>query len=730
MKKALLSLIILSVCLMLVPVTTGSARGIAAHPLSAPLLDETSFTFSQLREEDIRMFSPFASKTMLFGLPANWKVLEGAQLELDMTVAIQNSAASTSIYGGTLTVALNENTIAVLSLNQSGSFTQAIKIPSTAFYSNRPDGRSELSFLLSTSQSCVVDQKMDVTIRPSSRFTVPHDVIQPDTNLANFPRPLYQDSMFVDSARIVIPDQPTASELQAALTVAAGLEARTDNSMLIDTVSSSGLTEDKLSDSHLILVGNAASLPVLYQLLLPMGVSDGKFVNAGDAGVLEMIVSPWNSERVILVVSGNDDQATVKAAQALSTGVIRSNSVSNLSLISNVNPKTYSAPSSVDRTLADLGYDNAVFEGRGENTETYQFYIPVGQTVTAEAYFEISLSNSTLLNYNRSGLFVVLNDRPIGSIRLSDDTANNPQKRVRIAIPASAVRVGLNYLDVTASLEPIDDCADPNQTGLFVTIWSDSRLYLPLKPAPISTADVPALAKYPMPFIQSPELSQTAFVLQHDSPESWGHAIKIAADLGGTSAGAIFTPAAFYADAIPDSARSNYNMLMIGIPSKMQVISEINDKLPGPFANGSDLADEKELQVIYQIDPSKPAGYLELLQSPWNPENVIITVAGNSPEGVFWAGEALLGEASRAKLLGNFAVVTDKQIITVDTRLISEDLPVSSPATMPDDTQQPVTQPEVEDYSTPLWIPVALGFTVVLILIVIGVAIYMNRKRK
>jgi hypothetical protein len=730
MKKALLSLIILSVCLMLVPVTTGSARGIAAHPLSAPLLDETSFTFSQLREEDIRMFSPFASKTMLFGLPANWKILEGAQLELDMTVAIQNSAASTSIYGGTLTVALNENTIAVLSLNQSGSFTQAIKIPSTAFYSNRPDGRSELSFLLSTSQSCVVDQKMDVIIRPSSRFTVPHDVIQPDTNLANFPRPLYQDSMFVDSARIVIPDQPTASELQAALTVAAGLEARTDNSMLIDTVSSSGLTEDKLSDSHLILVGNAASLPVLYQLLLPMGVSDGKFVNAGDAGVLEMIVSPWNSERVILVVSGNDDQATVKAAQALSTGVIRSNSVSNLSLISNVNPKTYSAPSSVDRTLADLGYDNAVFEGRGENTETYQFYIPVGQTVTAEAYFEISLSNSTLLNYNRSGLFVVLNDRPIGSIRLSDDTANNPQKRVRIAIPASAVRVGLNYLDVTASLEPIDDCADPNQTGLFVTIWSDSRLYLPLKPAPISTADVPALAKYPMPFIQSPELSQTAFVLQHDSPESWRHAIKIAADLGGTSAGAIFTPAAFYADAIPDSARSNYNMLMIGIPSKMQVISEINDKLPGPFANGSDLADEKELQVIYQIDPSKPAGYLELLQSPWNPENVIITVAGNSPEGVFWAGEALLGEASRAKLLGNFAVVTDKQIITVDTRLISEDLPVSSPATMLDDTQQPVTQPEVEDYSTPLWIPVALGLTVVLILIVIGVAIYMNRKRK
>jgi hypothetical protein len=731
MKKSTLSLIIFSLCLMLLPATTGSARGLATDSQPIPLLDESSFTFSQLREQEIRMFGPFATETMLFGLPANWQLLEGAKLELDMEVSIQGVAATngaSAAYGGTLTVAFNGNVVAALPLNQSGAITQTIPIPLQRLRSIRPDGRVDLTFLLSSSEACLIDQKMDVVIRPSSRFTIPHDIILPDTNLAKFPRPLYQDSIFSDSVRIIIPDQPTAAELQSALTIAAGLQARTGNSMLIDVAPSSGLTEDKLADSHLILVGNAASLPLLYQLLLPLGVSEGQFPSAGDAGVLQMIVSPWSTERVVLVVSGNNDQATVKAAQALSTGVIRSNTAPNLALITNVNSRSYSNESSTDQTLADLGYENVVFEGRGETTETFQIYIPTGQTVTSEAYFEVSFSNSMLLNYARSGLFVLLNDKPIGSIRLGDDTANKSNSRVRIPIPPSAIKSGLNYLDVTVALEPLEECADPNQAGLFVTLWSDSRLYLPLGPAPVSAVDVPDLATYPAPFVQIPELSKIAFVLQHDNFESWRSAIKIAADLGSISEGIIFTPAAFYADDIPVAARSDYSMLVVGIPSKLKLISEINDKLPGPFTNGSDLANEKELQVIYEIDPKMSAGYLELLPSPWNPQNLIITIVGNSPDGVFWATDALLNEIDRPKLLGNFAVITEEQVIAIDTRLFAKQnvLPTAVPTNIPG-VSAPAT---VKQSLTSRLLPIALGMTVFLIFVVIGIALYINRKRK
>jgi hypothetical protein len=738
MKKLTLSIIILTICSLLLPTTVGSALGGAALPMPIPLMDETSFTFTQLREEEIRMFGPFATETMLFGVPANWLLLEGAQLELDMTVAIQTAASlaaesGSSVYGGALTVVVNENIIAVLPLNNSGLTTSVVPIPLQALQSVREDGRIEVAFLLSSSQACLVDQKMDIVIHASSRFTIPHEITQPDTSLMNFPRPLYQDSVFLDSARIVIPDQPTASELQAALTVAAGLQARTGNSMLLDVVSSNGLTEDKLADSHIIIVGNAGSFPVLYQLLLPMALNEGKFTDAGDSGILQMVVSPWSPERVVLVVSGNDDQATVKAAQALSTGVIRSNTVPNLALISNVNSRAAVNQSSVDQTLADLGYESVAFENRGESAETFQFYIPTGQTVTPEAYFEVSLSNSALLNYDRSGLFVLLNDIPIGSVRLSDETSNQPNNRVRIPIPPSAIRSGLNFLDVAVSLEPLEECADPNQAGLFVTLWNDSRLYLPLVQKPVNAIDIPDLGTYPAPFVQIPELGNIAFVLERDNFESWRYAIQIAADLGSIADGVIFTPTAFYADEIPEAARSLYNMLIIGIPSKMKIISEINDKLPAPFESGSDLASESELQVIYQIDPQIPAGYLELLPSPWNPENLIVTVLGNSSKGVSWAGDALLEEITRPKLLGNFAVVTDEQVIAVDTRLFKQSSsPELVPTALPANTTdtEAAAQPSSKKPSTSTWVLIALVLTVLLIILVIGIAVYLNRKGK
>jgi len=255
---------------------------------------------------------------------------------------------------------------------------------------------------------------------------------------------------------------------------------------------------------------------------------------------------------------------------------------------------------------------------------------------------------------------------------------------------------------------------------------------MPLAPAPVGTVDVPDLTIYPLPFVQMPELGQTAFVLQRDNFESWRYAIQLAADLGSISDGVIFTPAAFYADEVPDSARSAYNMLVIGIPSKMKFISEINDKLPGPFENGGDLPSEKELQVIYQVDPQKPAGYLELLPSPWNPKNLIVAVVGNSPQGVLWATEALLDEISRPKLLGNFAVVTDEQVIAIDTRLFaSQNVLAVPPTSTPsvDGTGGNVL-PKSSGLSTTGWLPIAVALTILMIFVVIGIAVYTKRKEK
>jgi hypothetical protein len=607
--------------------------------------------------------------------------------------------------------------------------SEVIAIPLDALNSTRADGRMELVFLLSSGETCLLDQQMDVVILTSSSFTLPHQVVEPNTSFLNFPRPIFQDSIFLDSARIIVPDKPTPAELQSAMTVAAGLQARTGNSMLLDLVTNSELTEDKLSDSHLILVGKPGSLPLFSQLTLPLSPISGKFADGAESGVLEMVASPWSPERVVLVVSGNTDEAIIKASQALSTGVIRPNRTPNLALIDRVQDISTRSSVPVDQTLADLGYDDVVFDGRGESFETFQFYVPIGLTVTTEAFVELSLNHTTLMNYDQSGVFVLLNDQPIGSIRLSDTTANQSNNRIRVGIPPSAVKTGINNLQVVALLYPVDECGDPNQDGLFVTLWSDeSRLFLPLITLPANLNYLPDLSAYPAPFTQSASLSTTAFVVQNDNPDSWRHALAIASDLGAITDGVIMNPVLFYADNIPVEERSNYNFLVVGAPSKLPLIAELNDQLPAGFAEGSDMATEMDLQVIYKITAETPVGYLELLESPWNQSNVVVAVLGNLPQGITWAKNALIVEDLRERLTGNFVVVNNTQTLSADTRLSNnlEFSPIPTPVSSLDST---VSVPNVNAAAKPGWVLIAMILTSALIVIVLVVAIYTSWVR-
>jgi len=732
MYKNFLTLIPYCLCLLLLAVSFVPVH--AGQPAQVMQQEGDSFSFAQIREKEIRMFGPFATHVVLFGLPANWQLLDGAQLTIDMRVAIRSlnaqvSAVETSTYIGTLSVIMNGQTISMIPLTDDDLVSEVVDIPLGALNSTRADGRMELVFQLSSGETCLLDQQLDVVIQSSSSFIFPHQVIEPSTSFLNFPRPIFQDSIFLDSARIVVPDQPTAAELQSAMTVAAGLQARTGDAMLLDLVTSSELTPEKLSDSHLILVGKPDSLPLFSQLTLPLGAVVGQFVESAESGVLEMIVSPWSPERVVLVVSGNTDDAIIKASQALSTGVIRPNRTPNLALIDQVQDISNRSNVPVDQTLADLGYDDVVFEGRGESIETFQFYVPLGLTVTTEAFIELSLNHTTLMNYDQSGIFVFLNDQPIGSIRLSDTTANLANNRIRVGLPPSAVTSGLNNLEVVTLLYPIDECGDPGQEGLFVTLWTDeSRLFLPLISVPANLNYLPDLSAYPAPFTRSASLGTTAFVVQNGNPDSWRHAFALAANLGSMADGIIMNPVLFYADNIPVEERSKYNFLVVGAASKLPLITEINDQLPASFAEGSDMATEKDLQVMYKITQETPVGYLELLESPWNRNNVIVTVLGNLPEGVTWAKNALVVEDLRERLTGNFVVINNTQTLSVDTRLSDalEFNPVPTPVSPIDSV---TSETNINAAAKPGWVLIAMIVTSVLIVIVLVVAIYTGWAR-
>jgi hypothetical protein len=729
----LLFLFLTLVSLLSLPVMQVNAQPEANSSFQAT---QDLITFAQLVQEEITLTGPYDGINLLFGLPADWELSEGAEIELSLGVSFNsavNAAEVPVISGGLLTVQFNSVTVDILSLTQVGDGSYRLSIPAAALESRRDDGRMELTLLLDAGFSCDFDQQMLVIVHPNSYMNLPHQSVAPDTNLVNFPSPIYQDSVFLDSALIVIPEQPSIVELQSVFTIAAGFGNITKNNLTLDLATASGVTSEQLANNHLILVGKAATLPLRDELQLPMPVESAGFqmTDGGqDDGVIEMVNSNWSTAHTVLVVSGNTDAGVVKAAQALSTSVLRPNRLPNLAIIDTVQSRPLPSSQPVDQTFADLGYETELIEGRGLNTLSYDFYIPPGWIVASDAYFQLVFANSALLNYERSGLVVSLNGSPIGSTQLTELTASNTKNQVTIDLPSSEVVPGINTIDIEADLLPIDNCSTPNLQGLWATIWSDSVLHLPLLLAPVDPVSTFDLSAFPSPYTFDPSLSDTAFVLPHDDIDAWHAAVRIAQYLGDQGNAPVVSLSAFYGDEITDNQRANYNLLIVGRATQLPIIGEMNDRLPAPFYENSDIAQENGMQVTFRFPPEMPLGYLQLLTSPWNNEHVVMAALGNTTQGVKWSGAALIDAPMRSQIAGNFAVINDQQVITTDTRLPTLD---QQPPVVEDEPGVTVQEPEPQSpqstYERPGWILIALGVSAGLAVLVLLIVIFTSWSR-
>ena len=666
LKKILMLLMVCSVLAVATPAAVFAQEEITSD----------RFTFLQLGQPEIALAGPHDSRSLTFGLPADWKLDGGGELELLMTVSFNQPAAADPeapavVSGGILTVEFNNVPIGVFPLNQVGQVQERLIIPVEAMQSTRSDGRMKLDVILDSGLSCYSNQQMVVIMHASSSFTFPFTSVMPDTSLVHFPRPLFQDSIVQDAVLFVVPDKPSSAELESALTVAAGLANLTGSAVLMDLATVNELTPAKLAEQDLIVVGKANTMPLLSDLAPAAKVVSGRFQGSNqDDGVIQMINSPWNPANVVLMVGGNSDAGVVKAAQAISTGLIRPGELSNVSVVESVQPTPVNPTLAVYQTLADLGYGDTQFRNRTNNA-SYRFYVPPGAAISTDAYFELVYAHSALVDYDRSGVVVTLNNRPIGSVRFTDTTANNSTNHLRVSIPPSTVIPGNNILTVSVNLLPLNVCSDPGSRELWSMIWSDSFLNLPLGIFPATAATAMGLDTYPAPFSFDSTLGSNAFLLQKDSPDSWRAALQTASFLGDRANGVLITLRAFYADEMPEAEKAKYNLLIFGQPSRLPIMAELNASLPAPFLEGGDIASQANLQVTYRVPENSPVGFLQMLPSPWNADKIILTVVGNSSAGIRWANAALFEPVLRSSLAGNFAVIEGTQILTGDTRYLT-----------------------------------------------------------
>lgn len=629
---------------------------------------EELITFEQFGYQNQSLHGPIDSANIYFSLPEHWNLTGDVELELGLGIfgAPAGESQASAAMSSTLAIYLNDILVDESVLAESGSVIKNITLPQASFLEQGQDGRHQLRFILHSGGACETGSAGEipqqvVLVRSDSRMKVPYGPGLPNTNLGRFPRPIYQRSITPDQALIVLPNSPSSAELQAALSVAAGLGNLTDRNLSLALINESGVTDEMRSDYQLIAVGRADNLNMLETLPLdaPIG-PDGFTIPEAESndGIVQMVNSPWNDRNVVLVVSGNTDEAVIKAGQATSTGFLQPSTPPNLSIVIDVQPqRTQDVRPPDDRSLQAIGYSSETLSGPGSDSVSYSFAVPPELSADGEPYVNLIYANSSQLDYLQSGVSILVNNELIGSVPLSE--LSNSQTSSQVALPKSAIRTGLNDLKIRARLIPKSPCLGAEDT--WMVVQPESTIHLPLGPERLRNNSA-TLVTYSEPFILDQQLTDTAFVLPTNNVTAWQAAAQLAFDLGERSDMKLANFKVISGNTFPDEMRQDADIIMIGQLGELPLLDEIGDTLPVNFDLDATALSREYMPVAFQTAAELNPGYLLLSNSPWNPDRAILTILADDGQGIMNASEALLTPEVRAQLSGNFAIVTDSDI--------------------------------------------------------------------
>ena len=277
---------------------------------AAPLAYDAAFTFEELGlDQDMVMHGPYDTGSIRFDLPAAWVLMDGANLELEISsfsVGDGNLASdlSDNYLGALLDVYFNDKLQQSIPLTRGEKVIYKIPIAADDLASPYEGGWYKISFFLDAAIDCDFDfHKTTVSIGLKSRALFPYAKISPRLDLHRLPWPIYQERAKVpESAILVVPSSPSENELQGSLIVMGAFGRMTAGKLPITMIAIDQLTGDMLNKSNLIFVGKPSAFPILQEAQLPLSIVNNAFSSKeveADDGILQILTSPWDNTKSI-----------------------------------------------------------------------------------------------------------------------------------------------------------------------------------------------------------------------------------------------------------------------------------------------------------------------------------------------------------------------------------------------------------------------------------------------
>ncbi len=633
---------------------------------------QLNLTFKQLGYDTKELNRDRSSRHYTVDLPGNFKISPtGNYLNL-----ITNHLPEIPDKPSLLEVEMNSGLVSTFPLTKENaiSATARLDLPAGLLQANY----NTIAINLDTGATCEDPGGfLKVLVDQNSSLTFDYQQNPYPADLGLYPFPFTEQSLLNITTTIVLPNQPTSTDLSAAATIAAGLGQMSGGNIDLTAVLAGNLGPDIQNNNHLIVIGRPEANELVNDLALPLPV-DETILKPGQ-GILQEIVSPWNEFRLLLAVSGLDDEGLLKAGDALNRQAHFLGMRGPVAIVVELGTLSKSDDPDVSSfTLASLDYEDQIVYGILPREYKFDFTLPLGWQLEESPFLVLKFAHANIIT-PESALDVKLNNVPIGSALLDDSNANEGE--LTIPLPGRLLKAGRNRLGVTIEMGLLDaDLCDAlgNQRA-WTVISSQSEIFLPYK-----AIDLPSdLGLFPYPFSQASGFDQTALLLpDQPSPQTFSQLIQLAVRLGSAARTEHISVQVNYASEADQAIRQNYHLILFGQPTENSLLAEANDKLPQPFAAGSNILEPLAVDsVAFLPDPNRDAGLLEIIESPWHEEYSLLAITGTTAEGVELAVQTLLEYARQ--LEGNLAVVEPSY------DLLSDEPPQLSTYSV--DTRQPVS---------------------------------------
>jgi hypothetical protein len=619
---------ILVLVLLLTSVNIGRAQWLGDEGISGRIDSEDSpplpdistydgtaeFTFEQLGHDTFELNSP-STRQFSQDFPYRWAIIGGItnsyiDIHFDLVDldAGQPYVSERDLYLPTLEVQVN-GVFAGAFVPQPG-IDQVVRVPiPVAAVLGVDSNTHRFRFLYYRGVDCIGDASSKLLIYDDSTISLSYLTAPAVLNLADFPRPLVQESFIPETLQMIIPDDYSEHDLTVAALVAASIGNRAFGNLTVNLLKASDATFERLSISSAVIIGRPDTNAFLAQLysgsgaltdlqrlptqLSPAGSAivgtEGQTIQPED-GVLQLVRSSVNPEHSYLIVTGVNDEAVMRAAQALS-GVRPSIPLNNrLAVIKEYQEDAPLAEAEEEGliTLGELGFRDTTFYGVGAQSVTVSFFVPHNWRIQEGVALHLAYIHSSQLSHGYSSLTVSLNGDPIGSAPINTDMVG--EQMVVIAIQPEDIRLGEFF---------------SNPFFYLLSERGISNILVSLPPEP-DQAVLNGMIRFAHLLGEEMRKPYFNFVVSMD------------------------------ADLSPEDYQ-DYHVVAFGQPTTNPLVMQVNDKMPQPFLEGGDVLGQDVGNVVYRLPTDFSMGVIEVFPSPWNSANGVTVVSGTTPEGFSWA---------------------------------------------------------------------------------------------